>query len=76
MLATHQEYACVLFRKYAAWYGATLGIPEDLEDRLRRFTSEREFQELAAAIESRLGERLSSEATALIRVPNGPIEHW
>ena len=37
MTEQHGEYSCTLFRKFAAWYGARLGIPEDLEDRLRRF---------------------------------------
>ena len=31
MADQHGDYACTLFRKFAAWYGARLGIPEDLE---------------------------------------------
>lgn len=76
MSEQHGEYSCRLFRKFAAWYGATLRIPEDLEDRLRRFESESQFDELVAEIAERHGERTTPVATALIRVPNGPIEHW
>lgn len=76
MAQQHHEYACVLFRKFAAWYGARLGIPEDLEDRLRRFHSEEEFAEIVAHIRQRHGERESTTATALLKVPNGPVERW
>ncbi|MFN9718548.1 MAG: tRNA dihydrouridine synthase [Planctomycetota bacterium] len=76
MAQQHQEYACVLFRKFAAWYGATLGIPEDLEDRLRRFESFAEFASIVEQIRRRPGERHSVIPTALIKVPNGPVEHW
>ncbi len=72
----HQERACLLFRKFVAWYGARLGIPEDLEDRLRRFESAEEFQELVGAIRERHGERIRPIPTALLKVPNGPVEHW
>jgi nifR3 family TIM-barrel protein len=70
------EYACTLFRKFAAWYGARLGIPQDLEDRLRRFETIAEFEQIARAIRSRHGERQSRTATALLKVPNGPNELW
>ena len=76
MAEQHEEYACTLFRKFAAWYGAKLGVPEDLEDRLRRFESIAEFERIAAAIRDRHGERQSRIATALIKVPNGPNELW
>lgn len=76
MTEQHGEYSCLLFRKFAAWYGATLRIPEDLENRLRRFESEAEFYELVKEIRKRHGERESTVATALIKVPNGPVEHW
>src|SRR5690606_18381935 len=33
MTEQHGAYSCTLFRKFAAWYGAKLGIPEDLEGR-------------------------------------------
>lgn len=72
----HGERACVLFRKFAAWYGARLGIPEDLEDSLRRFESAAEFAALAGAIRERHGERIRPIPTALLKVPNGPVEHW
>jgi tRNA-dihydrouridine synthase len=76
MTEQHGEYSCTLFRKFAGWYGAKLGIPEDLEDRLRVFTSVAEFHEVAAEIRERHGERESHVATALIKVPNGPVERW
>jgi nifR3 family TIM-barrel protein len=76
MADQHHERACTLFRKFAAWYGAKLGIPEDLEDRLRRFQSTAEFHELATAIRERHGERARPIPTALLKVPNGPVEHW
>ena len=76
MFQEHDDYASTLFRKFAGWYGARLGIPEDLEDRLRRLESEKEFQEIVAEIRTRHGQRKSTDATALIKVPNGPIEHW
>jgi hypothetical protein len=65
-----------LFRKFAAWYGARLGVPEDLEQRLRLFNSTAEFDEIIAAIRDRHGERRTSVATALVKVPNGPVERW
>ena len=76
MVERHEEFSCLLFRKFAGWYGARLGIPEDLENRLRRFESFTEFDEITAAIRLRHGQRRSDVATALIKVPNGPIERW
>ncbi len=49
-------------RKFAAWYGAAR-IPEDLEDRLRRFESFEEFDAIVEQIRQRQGER-QSEPTA------------
>ena len=68
--------ACRLFRKFAGWYGAKLGIPEDLEDRLRRFESVQEFDEIVEQIRQRHGERVRAIPTALVKVPNGPIDKW
>ena len=76
MVEQHEEYSCVLFRKFAAWYGVRLGIPEDLEDRLRRFESFGEFDEIVEQIRRRHGTRQGEIATALIKVPNGPVERW
>lgn len=76
MTEQHADRACLMFRKFAAWYGARLGIPEDLEASLRQFNSASEFEHLCNAIERRHGERQSSVATALIKVPNGPVERW
>jgi tRNA-dihydrouridine synthase B len=77
MVEQHGEYlSCRNFRKFAAWYGARLGIPEDLEDRLRKFESVAEFAEIAAQIEDRHGTRTEPLPTALIRTPNGPVEYW
>ena len=76
MTLQHGDYSCRLFRKFAAWYGATLGIPEDVENRLRRFESAVEFAGLVQEIRQRHGERKSTVPTALIKVPNGPVEHW
>lgn len=76
MTEQHGEHSCTLFRKFAGWYGAKLGIPEDLEDRLRRISTIPEFHEIAGEIRERHGERVSKMATALIKVPNGPIERW
>ncbi len=76
MAEQHAEYSCVLFRKFAAWYGVVLGIPEDLEDRLRRFESYDEFDEIVQQVRVRHGERQGSVPTSLIRTPNGPVSHW
>ena len=76
MVRQHDDFACLMFRKFAAWYGSRLGIPEDLEDRLRRFESFAEFDEIIEHIRRRHGERTCSVATALVKTPNGPIEHW
>ncbi|MBI1309786.1 tRNA-dihydrouridine synthase [bacterium] len=76
MTEQHGEYSCVLFRKFAAWYGAKLGIPEELEVRLRQFSSLSEFDQITDEIRRRHGERESDLATALIKVPNGPVERW
>jgi tRNA-dihydrouridine synthase len=76
MTEQHGDYSCVLFRKFAGWYGAKLGIPEDVEDRLRRLDSVDEFHRLVDQIRERQGERQSSTPTAMIRVPNGPVERW
>lgn len=76
MTLQHGEFSCRMFRKFAAWYGARLGIPEDLEARLRTFESSDEFNLIIDQIRHRHGERISGVATALVRVPNGPISHW
>jgi hypothetical protein len=51
-------------------------VPEDLEDRLRRIESETEFFHVVDQIAARHGEREQQIPTALMKVPNGPIEHW
>ena len=76
MAEQHGEYSCILFRKFAGWYGAKLDVPEDLEDRLRRFASIDEFSSIAEQIRERQGQRKSKVATALVKVPNGPNELW
>jgi hypothetical protein len=76
MAEQHDDFACLMFRKFAAWYGARLGIPEDLENRLRRFESFAEFDQIVEQIRKRHGERQCEIPTALIKVPNGPVEHW
>jgi tRNA-dihydrouridine synthase B len=76
MTEQHDDYSCVLFRKFAGWYGAKLGIPEDLENRLRQFESVDEFHEIVTQIKERQGERESWIPTNMIRVPNGPVERW
>ncbi len=76
MCELHPRDCCFTFRKFAAWYGARLGIPEELEDRLRRFESLEEFEEIVDMISERHGERENQIPTALIKLPNGPIEHW
>ena len=77
MLDQHGEHmSCLMFRKFAAWNGARLGIPEDLEDRLRRFESVVEFESIVEQIHLRHGERASCRPTAEVRVPNGPVERW
>lgn len=76
MTEQYDEYSCVLFRKFAGWYGVRLGIPEDLEDRLRRMKTFSEFDTIIEQIRQRHGERKSKTPTALIKVPNGPVELW
>jgi nifR3 family TIM-barrel protein len=76
MSEQHGEYSCTLFRKFAGWYGARLGIPEDLEDQLRRLGAAAEFDTVVGEIRERHGQRVSRVATALVRVPNGPNELW
>ncbi len=76
MTEQYAEYSCTLFRKFAAWYGAKLGIPEELEARLRTFSSYSEFDQITDEIRLRHGERESDVATALIKTPNGPVERW
>lgn len=76
MTEQHAERSCILFRKFAAWYGARLGIPEDLEHRLRLFNSPQEFSAIVEEIRMRHGQRQTPVATALIKVPNGPVERW
>jgi nifR3 family TIM-barrel protein len=77
MVEQHGEFqSCRMFRKFAAWSGARLGIPEDLENRLRRFESVAEFDQIVEEIRARHGARRDSRPTAEIRVPNGPVEYW
>lgn len=72
----HGERACILFRKFAAWYGVRLGIPDDLEQRLRQLPDIASFAPLVDEIRDRHGERQSLTPTALLKVPNGPVELW
>jgi nifR3 family TIM-barrel protein len=77
MVEQHGEFqSCRMFRKFAAWSGARLGIPEDLEDRLRRFESIGEFELIVSEIRKRHGTRRDPRPTAEIKVPNGPVEYW
>lgn len=75
----HRQYgdhACILIRKFAAWYGARLGVPEELEDRLRRVESPDAFRALTDEMRQRHGQRRTAVATALIKTPNGPNALW
>jgi tRNA-dihydrouridine synthase B len=77
MVEQHGEFqSCRMFRKFAAWSGAGLGIPEDLEDRLRRFESVAEFEEIISELRVRHGTRCDPRPTWEIKVPNGPVEFW
>jgi tRNA-dihydrouridine synthase len=77
MVEQHGEFqSCRMFRKFAAWSGARLGIPEDLEDRLRRFESTAEFEQIIEQIRLRHGTRRDARPTTEIKVPNGPVEYW
>ena len=76
MFEQHAEFGCILFRKFAAWYGATIGIPEDVEDRLRRIETDQDFYRLVDEIRRRPGERQSAIPTAFLKTPNGPNAVW
>lgn len=71
-----EERSCVEFRKFGIWYGARLGIPEDLEKKFQNFWSIAEFEQNIAELRVRHGTRTSPIPTADIKVPNGPIAHW
>lgn len=71
-----EERSCVEFRKFGIWYGARLGIPEDLEKKFQNFWSIAEFEQNIAELRLRHGTRTSPIPTADIKVPNGPIAHW
>lgn len=77
MVEQHGEfYSCQNFRKFAAWYGARLGIPEDLENQLRRFENVAAFDALVEQIRDRHGSRVNPRATIEVKIPNGPVEYW
>ena len=77
MVEQHGEFqSCLMLRKFAAWYGARLGIPEDLERRLRMFESIAEFGVIVDQIRERHGTRRNPAATNELRIPNGPVEYW
>ena len=76
MIDQHDAYGCVLVRKFAAWYGAVLGLSAEVEDRLRRLESAAEFDALAGLAREQSGQTPPREATALLKVPNGPVERW
>lgn len=76
MVEQHNDYACIMIRKFVGWYGAHLGIPEDLERQLRMFESIEEFEQLVEQIRVRHGEGEKRVPTALLKIPNGPIAHW
>jgi tRNA-dihydrouridine synthase B len=77
MVEQHGEFSsCRQFRKFAAWYGARLGMPEDVEARFRILETNAQFDALVAEIEARHGERTDARPTIEIRVPNGPVEYW
>jgi nifR3 family TIM-barrel protein len=76
MAEQHGAYGCLLLRKFAGWYGARLGIPEELEDRLRRLESWGDFEQTVREIPLRHGQRRTDTPTALLKVPNGPQTYW
>jgi tRNA-dihydrouridine synthase len=76
MIEQHGERSCLMFRKFAGWYGVRLGIPDDVEQRLRQLPAIDVFPSLVAEIRARHGERQSMIPSALIKVPNGPVELW
>ena len=76
MVEQYEEYSCIMLRKFAGWYGARLGIPEALEDRLRQFNSYAEFDQIVEEIKEKHGQRISPLSTTLLRVPRGPIDKW
>ena len=74
MIAQHDAYGCVLVRKFAPWYGAVLGLPLAIENRMKRLESAEQFETLADDAERE--PFVQREATALVKVPNGPVERW
>lgn len=76
MVDQYGNFGCQMFRKFAAWYGPVLGIPEDLEDALRQLETLEAFYPLLDRIRDRFGERQSQIPTAFIKTPNGPNEVW
>lgn len=76
MVDQHGDYGCRLFRKFAAWYGPQIGIPEDLEDGLRQVSTLDDFYPLVDCIRDRQGERASEIPTAFLKTPNGPNAVW
>lgn len=78
LMVDHQGefHSCQDFRKFAAWYGARLGMPEDLEDRFRRFESAAAFDALVEEFRQRHGTRINPRPTIEVKVPNGPCELW
>ena len=72
----HPERSHLLFRKFTSWYGAIIGIPEQIETKFRQLQGAEHFQELWEQTAERLEECSPRPATALIKTPNGPIDKW
>ncbi len=75
MTQQHDDYACILFRKFAAWYGATLGIPEDLKTACAALSHSRSLMRSWNRFDSaRANAKRSSNGVD--QGSNGPVEHW
>src|SRR4051812_37759648 len=74
-----ERFACLTFRKVANWYCKVLRPGRDIQQRLMRIESIREFEGIVAQLRERGAppgwhEWLCTESP--IAVPGGPIERW
>jgi nifR3 family TIM-barrel protein len=74
-----EHFGCLQFRKVANWYCKVLHPGKDIQQRLVRLSSVREFGEIAQEVMERINLQEypgSLPQADAIPVPSGPISHW
>ena len=74
-----ERFACLTFRKVANWYSRALHTGREIQQRLVRIETVKEFEGIVAQLGDRAGNHDQGDwmnGVSPVHVPSGPIAHW